>query len=382
MTRIQSHLFYQVLQAVAIIVGGLSMLALLAQGLSRTDVILENRQSALTYFYIVVLGAPQVIALLTPLALFVAGVWSLNRIHKDSEIVVAQAAGMTRWQIASPILRLAVLCAVAHLAVNLWVQPSAQRAMREAVSEARADLAASLIRPGQFTTNGERLTFYAREQVDGELRGVLISDMTDPEFPTDVLAKSAALVQVDGLPTLLLRDATSQQMDANDQLSILEFDEYMFDLSEFMKEDTDLLLKASDKYLHELFFVDRTNYFELKDADTLLAEGHARLTSPLLSIVMAMLAIFAVLGGDFSRKGYSKRIAIATAGAILILVLQLSAQSAAADDPALNSAQWLLPLSVLAVLSYIYFAKGSKFGSIRQPENRDIFDTRDKAGAT
>ncbi|KJS25825.1 MAG: permease [Hyphomonadaceae bacterium BRH_c29] len=367
MTKVQSYLFYEVLRAVAIIVGGLALLALLAQGLSRTDLILENRQSALTYFYIVMLGAPQIIALLTPLALFVAGVWSLNRIHKDSEIVVAQAAGMTRWQIASPIMRLAVLCAIAHLGVNLWVQPLAQRAMRETVAVARADLAAALIRPGQFTTNGDRLTFYAREQVSGELRGVLISDMTDPEFPTDILARSAALVQVDNRPTLLLRDAISMQLDENQQLSILEFAQYPFDLSDYMKEDSDLALKASDKFLHELFFVDRTNYFELKDADTLLAEANTRLTSPLLNIVMALIAVIAVLGGDFSRKGYSKRIGVASAAAITVLIVQLAAQSAAAGDPVMNVLQWVLPISVTAALSYIYFSRGRRLGKLERP---------------
>ena len=367
MSKVQTYLFYEVLRAVLIIVGGLAMLALLAQGLSRTDLILENRQSALTYFYIVMLGAPQVIALLTPLALFVAGVWSLNRIHKDSEIVVAQAAGMTPWQIGSPIMRLAVLCTVAHLAVNLWVQPAAQRAMRETVSVARADLAAALIRPGQFTTNGERLTFYAREQINGELRGVLISDMTDPEFPTDILARSAALVEVEGRPTLLLREAISQQLDDNQQLSILEFEQYMFDLTDFMKEDSDLVLKASDKYLYELFFVDRSNYFEAKEADNLLAEANARLTTPLLNMVMAMIAVFAVLGGDFSRKGYGKRIALAGAGAIVVLIVQLALQSSAADDPALNILQWLLPIGVFGVLAYIYFHRGRKIGQVDRP---------------
>jgi len=367
MSKVQTYLFYEVLRAVLIIVGGLAMLALLAQGLSRTDLILENRQSALTYFYIVMLGAPQVIALLTPLALFVAGVWSLNRIHKDSEIVVAQAAGMTPWQIASPIMRLAVLCTVAHLAVNLWVQPAAQRAMRETVSVARADLAAALIRPGQFTTNGERLTFYAREQINGELRGVLISDMTDPEFPTDILARSAALVEVEGRPTLLLREAISQQLDDNQQLSILEFEQYMFDLTDFMKEDSDLVLKASDKYLYELFFIDRSNYFEAKEADSLLAEAHARLTTPLLNMVMAMIAVFAVLGGDFSRKGYGKRIALAGAGAIVVLIVQLALQSSAADDPSLNNLQWLLPIGVFAAVAYIYFHRGRKIGHVERP---------------
>lgn len=362
MTKIQLHLFRQVLQAVLIIVGSLVLVALLAQGLSRTDVILENRQSALTYFYIVMLGSPQVIALLLPLALFVAGVWSLNRIHKDSEIVVAQAAGMTRWQVASPVMRLAVVCMLAHMSVNLWVQPMSQRAMREAVADARADLAAALFRAGQFTSNGERLTFYARDQVGGELRGVLISDETDPAYPTIILARSAALVTVDGRPTLLLRDALSQQLDASQQLSVLEFDQYMFDLTDFMKEDSELVLKASDKFLYELLFVDRKNYFESKEADSFLAEANARLTSPLLNIVMALLAIFAVLGGDFSRQGYSKRIGIGTSGAIFILVVHLALQSAAADDPSLNIALWAVPLLASLILGWIYFGRGARIG--------------------
>lgn len=366
MTKIQVHLFQQILRAVVIIVAGLVLMALLAQGLSRTDLILENRQSALTYFYVVLLGSPQVIALLTPLAIFVGAVWSLNRIHRDSEIVVAQAAGMSRWQVASPVLRLAVICAVLHLGVNLWVQPLAQRALREAVAEARADLAAALIRPGQFTTNGERLMFYAREQVGGELRGVMISDMTDPDFPTDILARSASLATLEGRPTLVLRDALSQQLDARQQLSILEFDQYMFDLSDFMREDTELILKASDKFLHELFFVDRKDYFEMKNADTFLAEAQARLTTPLLSLAMALLAIVAVLGGDFSRQGYGRRISLASGGAAAILVVQLALQSAAADDPALNLAQWALPLAVIAGLSWAYFGRGRHIG----PEQR------------
>lgn len=378
MTKIQVHLFRQILQAVVIIVGGLVMMALLAQGLSRTDLILENRQSALTYFYIVMLGSPQVVALLTPLAIFVGAVWSLNRIHKDSEIVVAQAAGMTRWQVASPILRLALMCAVMHLAVNLWVQPAAQRTLREAVAMARADLAAALIRPGQFTTNGERLTFYAREQVGGELRGVMISDMTDPAFPTDILARTAALVSVDGKPTLLLRDALSQQLDENMQLSILEFDQYMFDLTDFMKEDTELILKASDKYLHELFFVDRKDYFQNKEADGFLAEANARLTTPLLNIVMAMLAILAVLGGDFSRQGYGRRIGIASAAAAVILVVQLALQSAAASDPALNIAQWAVPLVALGGLCWVYFGRGRHIGK-RPPARGDLLTDRQEA---
>jgi lipopolysaccharide export system permease protein len=98
----------------------------------------------------------------------------------------------------------------------------------------------------------------------GELRGVLISDMTDESKSDGHSRPKRRTCEIDGKPTLLLRDAISMQLDENKQLSILEFAQYPFDLSEYMKEDSDLALKASDKFLHELFFVDRTNYFELR----------------------------------------------------------------------------------------------------------------------
>jgi len=367
MNRVQRYLFFEVLRMVLIIVGGLALLALLAQGLSRTDLIVESRQSALTYFYVVMLGAPQVIALLTPLALFVAGIWSLNRIHRDSEIVVAQAAGMTRWQIASPIMRLAAFLALFHLAVNLWVQPTAQRELRETVREARADLAAALIRPGQFTSAGDQLTFFARESNGSELKGIIISDgRSEPDI--DYLAQSGGVVNVDGVPNIVLRDGQIQQLGEDGTLRVVDFDQYAFDLSPFLKEDGELVLKSSDRYLHELFYIDTLSYLENNSAARYAAEGHARMTTPLLNFAMALLAIIAVMGGDFSRRGYGRRIAITTGAALLLVVLQLSVQAAAADSVALNVLQWALPLGVIAGLSIMYFMKGRRLdGDISRP---------------
>lgn len=371
MTRVQRYLFFEVFRMVAIIVGGLALLALLAQGLSQTDLIVESRQSAMTYFYVVMLGAPQVIALLTPLALFVAGVWALNRIHRDSEIVVAQAAGMTRWQIASPILRLASICAVAHLAINLWVQPTAQRELRQTVADARASILTSLIRPGQFTEAGDQLTFFAKDSNGSTLQGIYINDgRSDPEVI--YLAQTGGVAQIDGSPAIVLQNGQIQQLE-NGLLRILEFEQHTFDLSPFLKEEASLVLKASDRYLPELFYIDKTNYQEKQNEDRFAAEGHARLTAPLLNIVMALIAIIAVIGGDFSRHGYGRRISIATGGALLVVILQLIVQAEAADNYAINYIQWALPIIITAGLSFIYFSRGSRLGSKRDDEHGFVF---------
>lgn len=350
MNSVQKYLFFAVLRTVVLIVGGLALLALLAQGLSQTDLLVENRQSAMTYFFVVILGAPQVMALLLPLAVFIATIWSLNRLHKDSEIVVAQAAGMTKWQTASPVLRLAILAAIVQLGVNLWVQPSAQREMRETITAARADLITSLVKPGAFTSAADRLTIFTRDISGGVLQGIYISDQRDPTAKSDYLARRGTVVEVDGAPAIIMDDGQIHQTDLNGALSILTFDQYQFDLTPFMKERGDVVLKASDRFLWELFYPDMSNYLQRQDADRYLAEGHARLTMPLITIVMAMIAVSAVLGGDFSRRGYSRRITIAVAGAVLLLIVQLSLQAASVDEPTLNAAQYLVPAIVFLVL--------------------------------
>lgn len=367
MKRIQRYIFTSVLRTVLLIVGGLALLALLAQGLSQTVLIVENRQSALTYFYVVMLGAPQIMALLLPLGVFIATIWSLNQLHRDSEIVVAQASGMTHWQIASPVLRLAALAAIVQLGVNLWVQPAAQRQLRETITEARADLVTSLVRPGAFTSAADGLTIFTRESVGGTLRGIYISDARNPAGEVDYLARTGNVVDIDGAPAIVMTDGQIQQQDSSGGLSILNFDQYAFDLTPFMKERGDIVLKASDRYLWELFFPDMSSYLQRQDADRYIAEGHSRLAMPLLSIVMAMIALSAVLGGDFSRRGYGRRITIAVGGAILLLAVQLAVQAAAVDDPALNPAQYALPVIVFLALMLRHLRRRVRRPRHRQP---------------
>ena len=365
MNRVQQYIFDRVLRSVLVIIGGLALLAILAQGLSRTDIIVENRQSALVFFKIVALGAPQIMALLTPMAIFVAGVWSLNRLHRDSEIVVAEAAGMTRWQIASPTLRLAMLAATVHLGVNLWAQPLAQREMRATLSQARADIASSLIRPGQFTTPDENLTVFAREQRGTDLIGVQIAERPSQPDGRDYIAERGRFIEIEGEPAIIMFNGEIHQLDENGALNILQFTESTFDLTPFTREETRLVLKASDRFLHELLFIDRSNYQELRDQDDYVSEANARLTTPLISIAMAMLAILAVIGGNFSRRGYGRRIFLASASAIILIIIQLSVQSASASDRALNPVQWLVPLSAIGGLSYVLFWRGRRLKGAR-----------------
>ena len=359
MSRFQRYIFAHALRAVLLIIAALSVLAMLSQALNWTELITEGGQSLGIFVKVVLLGAPRVLALLIPVALFIGTLLTVNRIHKDSEIIVAQATGMTDWQVAAPLLRLAAFGALIHLAINLWGQPLAQQNLRVTLLDARTDLATTLIKPGEFTAVGKDLTFYARENRGGLLRGLLISDTRNADDTADFIAETGRITEVEGTPTLILTTGEIHQIETDGSLSILRFDQYPFDLSQFLRESTDIVLKASDRFLPQLVRLDPTNYFDTIAKHEFRAEAHYRLTAPLLNFGIVMLAILAILGGDYNRGGYNRRIALFSAALGGVIVLQLSLQAGAAETHILNIAQWLLPIGLFAVTSVLYLTSFS-----------------------
>lgn len=339
------------------IVGGLALIAVLTQGLSqdRLNLIVENRQSVVVYLWVTALATPQIISLLMPIALFIATAAALNASHRENEVVVAQASGMSNWQVASPVLRLATLAAILHLGLNLWIQPAASRELRETVSAASTDLASSLVREGMFMTHGDGLTTFAGRVDGSQITFLVANDSRDPANEATYIAKNAFISEIENKPTLILQNGQRQSIRTNGALEALRFQQSPLELSAFVNDQKAVVMEESDRFLPELFYPDMNNYYDAANTEMFLAEGHQRMAAPLLNIAMAMLALYAVLGGDFNRRGYATRIAMASAGAVLLRLLAFQTTAAAGDDPALNPLQYLLPISVVGLISFFYF---------------------------
>ncbi len=359
MSGFQRYLFRNVLRTLIAIVGGLALIALLTQGLDpdQLDLIVENRQSVAVYLWVSALATPQIVSLLLPVALFIATAAALNVAHRENEIVVAQASGMSNWQVASPVMRLAVLVGILHLGLNLWIQPAASRELRETVTQASTDLAASLVREGMFVNHGDGLTTFARKVSGGEMTDLMVHDSRNPDESFTYIAKTAFLVNGETGPQLIMRDGQRQSVRDNGALELATFTQSPFDLGPFINDQKAVILEESDRYLPELFYPDMQNYYDYDNVGLLLAEGHARISAPLLNIAMALLAIYAVLGGDFSRRGYAKRIAVASGAAVLLRLAAFGAVSAGRDDPALNILQYLLPIFVIGLITFFYLVQ-------------------------
>jgi len=357
MRLIERYLFRQLLGPSLLATAALTGIALLTQMLAGIDLLVKDRQTPLIFAEVTLLAMPQLVVMILPVAVLVAALIALNRLHTEQEIVICFAGGMSRWRVASPALRLAALVAIASLALSLWVQPLCYRAMREVLRDVKSDLAATMIKPGQFTHPGRGLTVYAQQvDDDGLIRNLFIDQDNGHGREVTITAEEGRFEARAGLPILMLRHGANQEFSRAGVLNVLAFDEYAFDLRSLMPEREAVNYKLSDRYLHELFFPDLRRPWEHANRKKMLAEGHARLAGALYNLAFMAMALAGVLGGPFSRMGYGQRIG-ATAGAALVLrTVGFAVQAAAAGAPAVNLLQYLLPLAAVAVSGLILLA--------------------------
>jgi len=190
MKLLQRYIFSQAFLPAVLALSALALLALLTQSLQTLDLIVENQQSAATFFLITFLALPQLLSVITPLAVFMASIYTLNRLTNDSELIVAKANGVSPWAIGTPVLRLGVYALIFHLGINLLIQP---------------------IQAGQFVTPAPELTVYTRDILsDGELQDVLIHDARDPEAKSTHMAKTGRLLRSERSTSLILYNGTVQ----------------------------------------------------------------------------------------------------------------------------------------------------------------------------
>jgi len=369
MRLIDRYLLRQLLGPVVLATLALTAVALLSQSLAGLDLIVNQRQSALVFLKVTLLYMPQLINLILPIAVFVAALVALNRLHTEQEIVVCFAGGMSRWRVISPAMRLACTVAFLALLMNIFVQPLSFRTLRQELFEVRTDLAATLVREGEFTEPSPGLTVYAQSvDREGGLRNLFIHQIKPDGATTTYTAERGRVGRAQGRPVLFMWNGTNQEFSSRGVLNYLTFGYYTFDLAPMANSDELIHYKPSDRYLHELFFPDLQQDWERRNRLELLAEGNARLASPLYNIAFMALALAAIIGGGFSRLGYGRRIVAVGAVAALVRLVGFLVQSACEDSAWLNIAQYAVPLiATWAALAAIFRQKVSRYIDIARP---------------
>ena len=188
---------------------------------------------------VVLLGAILAIYAL-PVSFLFGVLLAMGRMASDVEITAMRACGIGMRGILAPVGLLGLLLSGLTLHLSLDVEPSARRSMSTAVR--RMLVRGASVEAGRFSTVGDR-TVYVDERVGRrQLRGIMISDRSDPERPFLVFAEGGEMQLDEERAELRLRlergdvHIDSRRDDDRHQRVHFERFEYKIDVAALMGE--------------------------------------------------------------------------------------------------------------------------------------------------
>src|SRR3546814_9555282 len=147
-----------------------------------------------------------------------------------------------------------------------------------------------------------------------------------------MMAERGALVCSSDLPRVDMENGNRQQVHrATGQFSLLYFDRYTIELSDFGEAAQSRWREPKERFLLELLSPSDDGR-DQRYRQELIAEAHHRLVGPLYTLVFALIGVAALLAGEFNRRGQAKRVLVAVVSVAALEGLSLALHDLRSDE--------------------------------------------------
>lgn len=339
----------------------------LTQSLRFIDFIVNRGLSMASFVYLSSLLLPSLLSIILPVATYSAVVFVYNKLIMDSELVVLKSVGVSRFGLAKPALVVGLLATSFSYVLSLYLLPASYREFKDMQMYIRNNYASVLLQEGVFNSPVKNLTVYIDGRTEeGLLKGLLVHDSRNPKTPATMMAQEGRLVDTPSGPMFELIRGNRQEMDKEKgNLSLLYFDRYLLDLGGFIEEPGMRVREAKERYLNELFFPKDVNADMIAQ---LKAEGHHRLIWPVYNVILTLLALSALLPGEFNRRGQWKRLLVASLTAVILVITGVAQASIMASSPLFVPVAYVFALTLLVTLFYLII-RGRRTSSRIKPSS-------------
>ena len=353
MKRLDSYILGQLLGALGFFILVFTGVVWLTQAVRLIDTVIASGQSALTFLLFSALVMPQVLVIVLPLSAIGAALFAVNKLYGESELVVMMASGLGPLGLLRPVALFGAIMGAAMAGTLLFLVPWAGSTLADRTQAIRSDLAQALIVERQFIHPIPGLTlFIADTSRAGEMAGIFLSDQRPGQPPVTYSAEHALLVREGMEARLVMRDGVALTLNERSrQINTVKFDQFVFDLSDLLREQSERTPRPSEYWVGDLLRPSAemlaAGRYDLGDY---VAEGHYKITLPILAMIYPMVALVTILAGGYRRSGFGRRVIVAVGVAVILQVLTIATRSQVRANPAL----WPVMYAPIAIgLAYV-----------------------------
>jgi len=301
-------------------------------------------------FSIVALSALTSLPTLLTLTAFIAVLTTLLRAHRDSEMVVWFASGLSLLAWVRPVLRFLAPLLILIALLSLVVAPWANRQIAESRERFAKRDDVSKLAPGRFieSAGSDRVVFV--ESVDlatGHVHNVFVSHRAHSRDGVTVASEGVVETAADGTRYLVLdRGRRYEGRPGQAEYRVLEFERYAIRLD---AQPFEPLPDTSTRTRSTLELISTFNRFNR-------AELLSRLSAPIVALMLALLAI--PLAHADPRRGSSVNLVIAVMLFLLYQnVIEIVVTAVSHEHLAFANGLWLVHVPTVALLAVLFFRR-------------------------
>ncbi|MEZ5690197.1 MAG: LPS export ABC transporter permease LptF [Rickettsiales bacterium] len=345
MYHYNKYIIRHLVHSFSLIVFSLTSIVWLTQALRFVEFIVNQGVSISLFLHLTMLLIPSLLIIILPPAMFCAVLFTYNKLTSDSELVVMQAMGLSRWKLAKPAIIVAFMVTIFAYSISFYFQPVSYKNFRDMQSLLKNNYVSLLVQEGVFSNPVNGLTVFIRNRdADNKLHGILVHDSRQPDKSITMMAESGELVETPKGPRFLLENGNRQEIK-DGRLSFLNFDEYTLDISLYTKSITSRKADERELFVGELlgFNGDEANLTK-SEIIKRHAEGHQRILWPAYIMSLTLVAIATLLSGQFNRRGQWRRITASVIMATLMLFAAIGIRGAMAVH------EFMVPVAYIVLL--------------------------------
>ncbi len=294
----------------------------LSQSLRFLELIINNSIGLKSYIFLVIFLLPDLISILLPICLLIAGIQVYQKLIADNEMVVLRSTGYSNFRIAKPFLTIGAILTIVTLLSNIFLIPESFKKFRSFEHQIKNELSSSVIQPGTFNAIKGTTVYVQERSLTGKLKGVFIHQSEENgKVPFIITAETGQLIKENNTLNLVLFKGHRQEWNKEtQQLSFFYFENCVYDLNTLIPQDQPRSKKPYERSLNELLNPEDITQDETTK-QRMIIEGHQRIILPWLCLINALIVMSILLFGDLKRRQRKRKISICI---IVAAVIQVS----------------------------------------------------------
>ena len=269
--------------------GGLGLLVLIFVGYSATiqlNLAAQGQMGIWSALKLIMLNTLVTLEVLMPSALFFSVLAAISRMHRDSEMHAFYAAGVSRHRILESVFKLSVLVALVTGFISIEGRPWAYREVYRLEAEALAEFDLKKMATGEFVNMGSSDFIFIAEDID--IVNGLHKDVFLHKFHPKLKRTEIIVAEEASLPAL----------NPGESLTAEFRNGYHYLLDRRRSQDVTMRFKRLTIHLqndeaHSTYRrkAETTGHLGISDEPKDIAEFQWRLSTPLATILLALLAV-------------------------------------------------------------------------------------------